>query len=176
VGGLSAYASRTAATLFSSGANSYLSLSASNAPVNSKLVDLELSNTGTVTMRRLNDTYTSVVSNIFLTDTLNNLRLPGFTTLGSDVAIKVKELSGMTAAAQGSAIDIAHGIDGTKIRACNLIVNYTANAYMGPNYTDTPGYEVSVIFSNNGINIKNKAGNSVNILPKPFTCLLIYTN
>ena len=176
VGSLSAYASRTAATLFSTGANSYLSLSASDAPANSKLVYLELSSAGIVTFRRLNDTYSSAVSNIFLTDTVNNLRLPGFTTLGSDVAVKIKKLSGVTAAAQGNAMDIAHGIDGTKIIACNLIVNYAANTYLGPNYIDSPGYEINLVFSGSNISIRNKANNSVNVLSKPFTCLLIYTN
>ncbi|MEG4581808.1 hypothetical protein QUA71_19655 [Microcoleus sp. MON1_C5] len=176
VGSLSGYSARTAATLFSTGANSYLSLSASAAPSNCKLVDLELSSAGVVTMRRLNDSYSAAASNIFLTDTVNNLRFPGYTTLGNDVAIRTKRLIGTTSATQGDAVAIAHGIDGTKVIACNVIVNYLTNAYIGPNYLEAAGYEFSWFLSSTGISIKNKAGNSASILSKPFTVLLIYSN
>ncbi|MEG5234317.1 hypothetical protein [Microcoleus sp. AT9b-C3] len=176
VGSLTGYSARTAATLFATGANSYLSLSASSAPVNSKLVDLELSNAGTITMRRLNDAYNRVVSTILTTDAANNLNLPGFTKLGGDAAIRVKRLQGTTAPGQGENIAISHGIDGAKIVSCDVIVSYSDTSYVGPGFANVAGYEFDWTFSISGVSIRNKLNNSANILSKPFTVLLIYTN
>lgn len=173
---MSNYAARTAAAIFSTGGGSYLSLSASAAPSNSKLIDLELNPAGLISLRRINDAYSSIVSYVFQTDSANNFRLFGFTAFGDNVAIKIKELSGTTSSIQGGVTSLVHGLDSAKIRGCNVVINYLPGEGVGSPYTNGTGYEVNWYFNSQYVHIDTMPNNSADVLSKPFTVLIFYTN
>ena len=176
VGSLSGFSTRTAATLFGTGGGSYLSLSNSNAPSNSKLIDLELNFLGLLTLGRINDAYNNVVANVFQVDALSNFRLFNFTFFGDNLAIKIKRLEGVTLSTEGSLVQVAHGLDSTKIVGCNLIVNFASQQLLGSSYLNVPGFEASWQFNSTHLMLYTKAGNSGSILSKPFSALVFYTN
>lgn len=99
-----------------------------------------------------------------------NLIVDGFTKLG-DVGIKVKYIIGTTAALQGEAAIVAHGLDASKIIAVLAAVEYATSQYIGPGYTG--GYFYNVSWSTT-VNIVNKAGDSANILSKPCRWTVFY--
>lgn len=174
-GDLGTFSARTAATLFGTGGGSYLSLSANNAPSGSRLIDLELSYLGNLTLRRINDAYNGVIANIFQVDTLNDFRIFNFTRLGDNVAIKIKKLEGVTPSSEGGLSQIPHGLDPSKILGCNFLVNFTGFQTLGGSYTDVPGYELSWQFNSTSLTVIAKTGNSARVLSKPFTALVFYT-
>jgi hypothetical protein len=100
----------------------------------------------------------------------------GFTTLGDNVAIKCKQLTGTTASTQGGTTSVAHGIGvATKILAVSLTINYATNNILTSNYTAATGYQVQIgNIDNTNIAVVNVSANSANILSKPFNLLVTY--
>lgn len=104
------------------------------------------------------------------------LEVNGFSKLGSDApAIKMKKLTGTTAAAQGSTTFIAHGLNSAKILAVNVLVQYaTVGNDVPSSYNANPGYEFDYYITPTDVVVWPKTGNSVNILSKPLKILITY--
>jgi len=103
------------------------------------------------------------------------LEINGFTKLGSDApALKVKKYSGTTAAAQGNAQLIAHGLDASKILSVTALVEYAVNSWVPASYSTNFDYEFDIYFNGTYIFIVNKTGNSAAILSKPFKVMVTY--
>lgn len=101
----------------------------------------------------------------------------GFTTLGDNVAIKCKNITGYsTASTQGGTTSVPHGIGtATKIISVSITINYAANTILLANYTVTAGYQVQIgAIDNTNIAVINVSANSANILSKPFNLFLVY--
>jgi hypothetical protein len=106
----------------------------------------------------------------------NFMFVDGFTKLGSDSPeIKMKKLTGTTAATQGSGVNIPHGITDLKILSLRVMINYSGNATVPDGFNKDSGFECNAYVDGIGnIRVENKAANSVNILSKPFTILVTY--
>jgi hypothetical protein len=103
------------------------------------------------------------------------LEVNGFTKMGTTApAVKMLKFTGTTAAIQGNNTVILHGLTSSKILAVNVLVEYVAGSSVPPSYTASVGYEYDYFVSAAGITIWNKAGNSANILSKPFRILVTY--
>jgi hypothetical protein len=79
---------------------------------------------------------------------------------------------GTTSSSQGGVVTV--DINGllTEIISASLIVDCGAAGYVPDNYSFTNGYQVQLQIRDNEINISNVAGNSINILNKPFKLLI----
>jgi hypothetical protein len=107
-----------------------------------------------------------------------NQYVGGFSSLGGDAnhpGIKVKVLTGTTAATQGGAVFVAHGVNPSKIISLITLVSWSTNSYIPPSHNLNPGYFFEVYSSATQIAIHNSATNSANILSKPLTITIIYT-
>ena len=103
------------------------------------------------------------------------LEVNGFTMLGSNApAIKMLKLTGTSAATQGGASNIAHGLPIAKILAVEVLLEYVANAWIPDSYINAPGYTFSVIANATNIVLINQVANSGNILSKPVKVLITY--
>ncbi len=103
------------------------------------------------------------------------LHIDGFTKLGSNApAIKIKKLTGTTAASEGSQVSIAHGVDDSKILSVSVIVNYSTNDYIPHSYRSVGEYEFEWINVNGNIIVRNISTNSGQILSKPIKILITY--
>ena len=103
------------------------------------------------------------------------LEVNGFTKLGTDApSIKVKKLTGTTAATDGGNVNIPHGLIFSKILSVSVLVESQTTTYTPPSYTTTSGYEYNYDVYNSTVWIFNIAGNSGNILSKPFKVLITY--
>jgi hypothetical protein len=177
LGGLS---NQSQATLFAVGGGGYLSLSSGAAPSGAKLIDFGLNADGIFTVRRLNDNYSSVVANLLQTDTTNNLRFFNFTNLGGNILIKILNVEGVTSASQDGTtnipIPLPTGIDSSKIKGFYPTVSHNTLGKILPNFTRATGMEYQCFIDNNVIAFRLSATNSANILNKPCSCLIIYTN
>ena len=102
------------------------------------------------------------------------LEVNGYTKLGSDAPlIKVKKLTGTTASTGGDYVDIAHGLDQSKILSVSVLVNYSALHITGPN---VQGLGLNFYWFSFGgvIRVLNASGDSASILSKPITILITY--
>ncbi|HEY0742524.1 MAG TPA: hypothetical protein VGD40_13710 [Chryseosolibacter sp.] len=104
-----------------------------------------------------------------------NLEVDGFTKSGSDApSIKMKKLTGTTAAAEGNEVLIAHGLTVSKIISVSVIVEATATFHIHEAYTNNVEYQFNWYLTDTQIRIWNTAGNSGNILSKPVKILITY--
>jgi len=111
-----------------------------------------------------------------------NVNHAGFTKLGSDApSIKVKKYAGNTASVDGGTIEILHGLGNDKIVSMDLMINYSGAAYIEEDYVAAAGYECNLFVGLGTINflqpvikITNKAGNSANVLNKPYKLIVTY--
>lgn len=104
-----------------------------------------------------------------------NLYVGGFTSLGDNVVVKVKRLTGTTASTQGGFTNIVtDGVALDKIIGFLCLVNFQAGGYMGPNHVNFAGFQYD-IYINNGFVVLNSAANSSSILSKPISILVFYT-
>jgi len=99
--------------------------------------------------------------------------LSGFTILGAGPAIKMKKLTGTTAAAQGNTATAAHGLTSSKI------ISVTGCVFHGSTDATAPGsafggYYWTVSFDSTNVTVANKTADSANILSKPFIITIIY--
>lgn len=112
----------------------------------------------------------------------SDFQVTGFTQLGTESnvpKIKMKELSGITSSVVGGQTRIAHGISGgDKILAVDIIVEADTTIshrdYIPPSYTHFDDYEFNFNISDFQIFVRNKPGNSANILGKPIRILITY--
>src|SRR5262249_49333701 len=100
----------------------------------------------------------------------------GGTRLGSVTApsIKVAKLTATTSSFDGGTAWVAHGLDDSKILSIEVMVDYSANAFVPPSYVMNPGYEFSWYSGGGYITVWNKSGNSSLILSRPFRILVTY--
>jgi len=109
-----------------------------------------------------------------------NQYVGGFSSLGGDAShpgIKIKVLTGTTAATQGGGVGIAHGIaDINKIISVNLWVNtgQGLGLFAPPNYTNG-AIQYNFMLYGGHISVENHPSNSYNLLSKPVTITIIYT-
>ena len=136
--------------------------------------------TGTVTSLIYVNSYIEEVE-AYLSETLGrtrfteNVTFDGFTKLGSgSTGVKMKVLTGTTAAAQGSTASIPHGLDSTKITSINAVVFATTNEPVAPEYTAYSTYQFSLAADGTNVFVKNSATNSVNILSKTVKIMVWY--
>ena len=109
------------------------------------------------------------------TNPTSTLEVNGFTKMGNDApAIKVKKLTGTTASTQGGDVNIAHGLTFSKILSVSVLVESETTTYTPPSYTIISGYEYNYDVYNSTVWIFNIAGNSGNILSKPFKVMITY--
>ena len=106
-----------------------------------------------------------------------NKTFGGFTTFGDNVAIKIKRITGTTAATQGGIIQIPHGLVGDKIIGMVVKVSHGTNQGVPADFdTHTTGYSYEQWHDATNINYQNHPTNSINILSKPFSVLIFYIN
>ena len=105
----------------------------------------------------------------------SNISVDGFSKLGSNApAIKVLKLTGTTAAAQGTYTSIAHGLSLSKILSVEVFVSVSATVKHGRGWTAYGGHQFDFYIDSTVVQILNIAGNSGNILSKPYTVLITY--
>ncbi|MEG4497581.1 hypothetical protein QUB05_05580 [Microcoleus sp. F10-C6] len=103
-----------------------------------------------------------------------DLNLNGFTSLGGSTAIKTKYVTGTTASTGGTAIELVHGLNPSKIISVETLVEYVPNNFISKGYTLSPGYEYDVIVGA-AISVRLTADNSASILSKPVRAFIIYS-
>ena len=85
---------------------------------------------------------------------------------GTNLVVRCKVLSGVTAGAEGSSTPIAHGTTAEKIIAYHAKVEIAANIFLEPEYTRVAEYQFSIQHDDTNFNIQLAATNSGNILGK----------
>lgn len=175
-GSLSSLYTQSQAVLFGSGGGGYLSLISHAAPANSRIVDFELNPSGSFSVRRINDAYTSIVSVLMQFDTSHNLKLFNFTNFGGNISIKILYVTGVTPASQGGILNLPLGIDSSKVVAFFPFIHFDANGRMPPGFTQVAGHEYDSYIDENLVVFRLSAANSANAVNKTCSCLVIYTN
>lgn len=104
------------------------------------------------------------------------LEVNGYTKLGNDApSIKVKKLTGTTAATQGSSISLALGVDPSKILSVSVTVLTSYGALYGPNVGGSGVHFYWYVSPNLGtITVGNVTGDSVYLLSRPIKILITY--
>lgn len=104
-----------------------------------------------------------------------NVSLRGYTRLGGSTApaIKQKKITGTTAAAQGGTVDVAHGLNESKIIAVTALV-YDGTNHFPPRFVFYATREYDVYTGGGSVVIALSAANSSNILSKAFKVLITY--
>jgi len=108
-------------------------------------------------------------------DGANKLQVNGFTKLGeAATGIKMKVLTGTTAAAEGGTTSIAHGVsDSNDIVGCSVIVFLASGAAYSSDY-DAAGRQYSWVFGASDFLVKLHDTNSENLLNCAFTAMIWY--
>ena len=105
----------------------------------------------------------------------SQLEVNGYTKLGSNApAIRQIELTGTTAANEGTFVDIAHGLTGGKIISVTVLIEYAAGNWIPTGYTINPEYLADFVVGATNIRLYNHNGSSGNILSKPVKVLITY--
>ncbi|MBK7083859.1 MAG: hypothetical protein IPH53_04025 [Flavobacteriales bacterium] len=104
------------------------------------------------------------------------LEVNGFTMLGSDAPrIKMKKLTGTTAAADGGFSSVPHGLAMAKILAVSVLVEASAgNNWIPPNFSWVAGWQYTYTLNNANITVYNLPGVSAGVLSKPIKILVTY--
>lgn len=106
---------------------------------------------------------------------VGNKAFTGFTTLGDNVAIKVKLIRGTTPTIEGNIISIAHGLDSSKIVGIQSLVNHSGSGSVADSFdTYSSGFEYDVWLDPGVVNLQVKLGSSQFVLDKPFSVLIFY--
>jgi hypothetical protein len=107
-----------------------------------------------------------------------NQYVGGFSSLGGDAnhpGVKIKVLTGTTAATQGGAVFVAHGVNPSKIISISALVEYGTSSYVTQSHQFSAGYYFDISTSSGTINIANSPTSSAAILSKPVKITVIYT-
>lgn len=103
-----------------------------------------------------------------------NIIVNGFSTLGSGApTIKMKKLTGTTAATEGGSATVAHGVTFSKIISQTCVVTVSNDKY-SPGYTTPAGKQYSLNSDATNMSLINHATNSEGILSKPFIVVILY--
>jgi hypothetical protein len=109
------------------------------------------------------------------------LEVNGYTKLGTDApAIRVKKLTGTTAATQGGGVNVAHGLPPAKILAVHLLVEVVTNSMWVPaaftyaSVIENADHLCSYAVQGANIRVINVPDHSAMVLNKPFKILVIY--
>lgn len=117
-------------------------------------------------------------SNAFVVYKNGNTDINGYTQLGKATefapAIKMKKITGTTAALQNTWVNAPHGLSASKILSVSIIVDVPGFVQLPPSYTYQGGYEYQYQVSSSSIVVINSASNSSNILSKAFRILITY--
>jgi hypothetical protein len=110
------------------------------------------------------------------TANITTANISGFTSLGTgNTGIRIGEITGTTAAAEGGSTTVAHNLTYTQIISITAIVGVSSiTGCITPGYTNVAGYEYYVNASGGNITVDLHATNSENILSKPFSVVVIY--
>lgn len=101
--------------------------------------------------------------------------ITGFTTLGDNVAIKLKRVTGTTSTSQGGVVSFPHGLTGDKIVGVISKIAHDAQAGLGSDFdTYGPGYAYDCWHDSNNVNVQNSPSSSQLVLGKPISVLLFY--
>ena len=104
-----------------------------------------------------------------------NQNVGGFSSLGDNIAIKIKRLTGgVTGSAQGTSVFQAHGLTGSKIIGIIATVEYSPGSWMSANHTFYPGFQFTTYVAGGNIDMCLHTTNSGSILSKPFAVLIFY--
>ena len=106
-----------------------------------------------------------------------NQNIDGFTSLGGNIAIKKKYVTGTTGAAMGDIVTIPHGLTVAKIRGAMIFAEYSANAYMPQMFIAQAGYCFGFYIAGNNLFVQNVniSGFTSNlILSKTIHCIIEY--
>lgn len=106
-----------------------------------------------------------------------NQYVGGFSSLGGDAnhpGIKIKVLTGTTAATQGGAVAITHGVTASKIISISVLVEYGTSSYVTQSHQFSAGYYFDISTSSGTINIGNHPTSSAAILSKTVKIVVIY--
>jgi hypothetical protein len=100
----------------------------------------------------------------------------GFTVLGTGPAIKMKKLTGTTAAAEGGVTSIEHGLTVSKIISVSAQVTYNTGtgAFVQPGYNTAAEYQFYIDVGASSVIIELSATSSGQLLSKPVTVFIIY--
>jgi hypothetical protein len=108
-----------------------------------------------------------------------NQYIGGFSSLGGDAnhpGIKIKVLTGTTAATQGGLAGYAHNIGSVKVVSVYVMVKSASDELIPSGHQQRPGCQFDFVENGMaGVYIYNHPTNSYNILSKPFTVTIIYT-
>jgi hypothetical protein len=103
------------------------------------------------------------------------LEVNGYTKLGSDApAVKMKKFTGTTAAAEGGAEIITHGLDESKIIGFTVVVKNDTNYSITQEYSKGTGNQFHIFQFETVFWITNHATLSESILSRPYTLLVWY--
>ncbi|MEO6883546.1 MAG: hypothetical protein ABI199_05935 [Bacteroidia bacterium] len=107
------------------------------------------------------------------------LDVEGFTKMGNNAnapIIQMETLTGTTSATSGGTVAIPHGLTSTKILSVTVLVQYSPNNFIPPEYKLSTNYQYNFYISNTNIVVWSYTGNDANILGKPLTILITYSN
>jgi hypothetical protein len=99
------------------------------------------------------------------------------TKLGADAPIlRVKKITGTTAATEGGTTSVAHGLTASRIRAIQVVVRTTAapDEAIPPGFTANAGRQYDAYAGTSNVAVINHVTNSENILSAGFTALITY--
>jgi trimeric autotransporter adhesin len=104
------------------------------------------------------------------------LDVQGYTKLGDIApAIKMAYFTGTTSSTQGGSVTISTGLNGAKMIAISVMVEYVTDNYIEQGYTNNPGYQFNWYGGGGGsIIVWNTTGNSSSILSKPIRIVVTY--
>lgn len=98
-----------------------------------------------------------------------------YTQLGDTApAIKMKKLTGTTAAAEGGSASVNHGVTSSKVIGVQVLVFHSSTNAILPGWVASAGYQYDVQLTSTGVQVVLHATNSENILSKAFTVFITY--
>ena len=117
-------------------------------------------------------------NDIYMNTNGGNVNIGGYTKLGGTApSIKMLKLTGTTAATDGGNVDIAHGLNQSKILSISVLVLaavFTSSHLFPANFSQAPGYNFSWREALGNIRVNNTTGNCANILSTPIRILITY--
>ena len=116
-------------------------------------------------------------SNLMTITDNGDVNINRFTTLGSNVTIKVKKLTGTFSSSPNSSVNIAHGLDWTKIISCNVHVKTTSGGIqpiIPPNFTISANLEFQYQITDTNVVVFSNSSSS-NLYGCPITITVLYS-
>lgn len=156
--------------------------SAATAAINSAVASLVASSPSTLdTLNELavalgNDPNfaTTIINSLAGKAPINSPIFTGFTTLGDNVAVKKKRLTGSTAATQGGETNILHGLTASKITGVQVVIQLNSAFWITDKYANDPGYRCECYYDLTHFSVVNVLNDSAGILSKPFYAVIEY--